>query len=102
MKRDEFDKDMVQLLNLLKKILKSHPQSAQFSNLLSPKQIDKINLNLCFFNFLGMSPEDLEEFEEAYSEFLEQDSTANAHAEPVDFGWNQNDIDFLKRHGMSF
>ncbi len=100
MKRDDFDKNVVQLLNLLKKLMKNNPKGAQFSDFFEPNQIDKINLNVCFFNFLPMSPEDMEEFEEAYSELLEQDGVEeHGHAE---FGWNQSDLDFLERHGMKF
>ena len=100
MKRDEFDKSMVQLMNLLKKIMKHYPKGAQLPNFLDPKEMDKVNLNICFFNFIPMSPEDMEEFEEAYAELLEQSD--ESEAETLELEWNDSDLDFLKRHGMTF
>ena len=102
MKRDEFDKNMTQLLSLLKKILKSYPKGSQFSNFLDPQHLDKVNLNICFFNLLPLSAEDLDEFEEAYSELLDQNHSDDSEAEISDFDWTQNDMDFLKRNGMTF
>ena len=104
MKRDEFDRNIMQLLNLLKKLLKNHPKGANFANFFDapPSSPEKINLNLCFFNFMPISAEEMEELEEAYSELLDQEGEHASESEFLDLDWNQNDIDFLKRHGMSF
>jgi hypothetical protein len=102
MKRDEFEKNIMQLLSLLKKILKNHPQEdAQMANLFEPKQMEKMVLNLCFFNFIPMTPEELSELEEAYEEALEKQAGGSDFCrEADDFNWNENDIEFLKRHGI--
>ena len=102
MKRDNFESNISQLLNLLKKILKSHPEGSQLSHIFDHQNVDKINLNLCFFNFIPMTPEELDELEAAYADAAEEsdseDASGSEHAN--DFTWNQADLDFLRRNGI--
>jgi len=101
MKRDEFEKNLNQLLGLLKKLLRSYPGGAQAANFLENKSQDKVNLNVCFFNFLPMSAEEIEELEEACSDALEQRGE-ESETTTSDFVWNKNDEDFLRQNGMTF
>ena len=104
MKRDEFEKNLSQLLNLLKKILKTQPPASgipPLANFLDQKHSDSVTFNLCFFNFLPISPEEMEELEEAYNEAFGGEAAGSA-SEGDEFTWNQNDIEFLKRNGMKF
>ena len=101
MSHDNIDGDIRKLLALLKKILKSHPQgSEQISKFMDQKSFD---INLCFFTFIPMTPEDLLEFEDAYQEFLGhyEDSCPSRREQPK-FEWNTDDVDFLKKHGIQF
>jgi hypothetical protein len=100
MKRDEFERNMKQLLRLLKKIMRSHPGGSQFANLLDSQAQDKINLNFCFFNFVPLTREDMEEMEESFAEIQNENGSEDA-SDGDDFGWNSEDSDFLKRYGMS-
>lgn len=99
----EFDRNMNQLVRLLKKIIKSLPGSGSMpSHLFPPKGKDKesnVQVNFCFFNFLPMSEEDLEELDEIYDQFLEDEEDKN-----FDFsqGLNPADLDFLRRNGIRF
>ena len=101
MKRDEFERNLSQLLNLLKKLLKSKPGGEiHLPHFLDSKHADSVTFNLCFFNFIPISEEEMEEFEEAVANAFEQESDVSEGADG--FSWDDNDIEFLKRHGMTF
>ena len=67
MPNEEFSNNIDKLLMLLKKILKQH----KFGNNDLSQILEKgsykgnINLNLCFFTFFPMTPEEFEEIEES-------------------------------------
>src|SRR3989338_804856 len=101
MKRDEFERNLSQLLNLLKKLLKNNRGGEiHLPHFLDAKHADSVTFNLCFFNFIPISEEEMEEFEEAVANAFEQDSDGSDETD--NFNWNDNDIEFLKRHGMTF
>lgn len=96
----DFDQNMSQFIQLLKKILTSHiPQGQHFQELESLFKDQGINLNLCFFTFLPMTPQELDEFEEIYERYLFDEDRA-----PEDLNENLSpaDLDFLRRHGIRF
>ena len=96
------DGDIRKLLTLLKKILKNHPQgSGPLTNFLDQKSL---NLNLCFLTFVPMSPEDLDDLEDMYREFLNQmgESAPKRGEVKIEFKLNSDDIDFLKKNGIQF
>ena len=67
----DFEHNMNQLIQLLKKILTSHPpQQGPLPEFESFLKGQGINLNLCFFTFLPMSEEELDELEEIYEHYL--------------------------------
>lgn len=101
MSYDSMDGDIRKLLVLLKKILKNHPQGAeQISKLIDQKSFD---INLCFFTFIPMAPDDLLEFEDAYQEFLGcYEDSGPSRREQLKFEWNSDDVDFLRKHGIQF
>ena len=103
MNHDNMEDDVRKLLALLKKILKSHPQSSgELAKLMDEKSL---NLNLCFFTFLPMSPEDLDDIDDMYHEFLNQVGGSGAPKEKhskIEFKLSSDDIDFLKKHGIRF
>ena len=93
----EFESNMNQLVHLLKKILKHLPGQSPFSQF-KAKPGEGLNLNVCFFNFLPLSPEEFEAFQDACEhEILHED-------------WNEeftrelsvSDIEFLRRNGIRF
>ena len=106
MKRDEFERNMAKLLTLLKKIIKSNPtdmpSGGDLSQLLGRKLDDSVVLNVCFFNFLPVTPEEMDELEQAYADAVSEGSEEGETEGAADFNWNQSDVDFLKRHGMRF
>ena len=78
---NDMDGDIRKLLALLKKILKNHPQgSDQISKFMDQKSFD---LNLCFFTFVPMLPEDLMEFEEMYEDYLNRSDDSSSARETV-------------------
>ena len=105
MKRDDFDRNVNQLLNLLKKILKNHPASPSVGQLFDSKNLESVVLNLCFFNFIPMTPDEMDELEDAFNSAQEHEPDAH---DPVQgdsvnhFGWNERDVEFLKRNGIKF
>ncbi len=103
----DMDGDIRKLLTLLKKILKNHPQGAdQISKFMDQKTDQKsFNLNLCFFTFIPMSPEELMEFEEMYGDYLnevEESVTWRDDHSKLEFKLNTDDVDFLKQNGIRF
>ena len=112
MKRDEFEKNMAQLLSLLKKMLKQPPVNgfpflnpSDLKNEL--KGLGNLVVNVCFFNFIPMTQEEMDELEQAYAEALgAQETETDSHERNEThaaggFHWNQDDVDFLKQHGMT-
>lgn len=103
---NDMDGDIKKLLSLLRKILRNHPQgSDQLSKFMDYKTDSKsLNLNLCFFTFIPMSPEELMEFEEMYDDYLNEveESMARRDDPKLEFKLNTDDIDFLKKNGIRF
>ena len=96
-KDKEFENNMNQLVKLLKKLIKNLPGPAPFSQM-QGKSGEGMNLNICFFNFLPMSPEELEAFEDAYEQALFPDDPSEEF--PKDL--TPSDMDFLRRNGIRF
>lgn len=96
---EPMDGDISKLIKLLKKILKSHPQGSEISKFLGDKPI---NLNLCFLTFVPMSPDELDEFEEMYEDFMGRHEDSYEGKSAVDFRLNSDDLEFLKKNGIQF
>ena len=98
--------DFKKLLTLLKKILQNHSgASEQVSKFLEQKKEGQpLNLNLCFFTFVPMSPEELMEFEELYDDYVNDTEESSVHGSEIkmEFKLNTTDLDFLKKHGIRF
>ena len=102
MNQNSMDGDSRKLLALLRKILKNHPQgSEQIAKFMDQKSFD---LNLSFFTFVPMTPEDLMEFEEMYEEFLNRSEEMSSDDEDskIEFKLNSEDLHFLRNNGIRF
>ena len=99
-KNKEFENNMNQLIRILKKLLKNIPGQAPFSNFQNPSASGEgsVHLNLCFFSFFPLSPEELDEFEEAWEQAYYQDDKG----EELSAELTPSDVEFLRRHGMRF
>lgn len=100
----DFDQNMNQLVRLLKKIIKGlpfHPSAQQpfgaKNNTSSPKE-PGVNINFCFFNFLPITDEEIEEMDAMYDQFL-ADEEKSAELSPE---LNPSDVEFLRRNGIRF
>ncbi len=95
----EFDRNLNQLIGLLKKILKGIPfQQGGFPQSFSQNKESGINLNL-FFTFLPLAPEDFDELEEIYDQYLFSEDKTSAD---LSMDLNPSDQDFLRKHGIRF
>lgn len=92
----EFDQSMNQLLGLLKKMLKNIPLQGPSSQSNLGKD-SGINVNLCFFTFLPLAPEEFDELEEVYDHFLFQDEKEDFNSD-----LSPADIEFLRSNGIRF
>ena len=101
MNHESMDGDVAQLIKLLKKILKNHPQGQEVSKLMEQKAM---NVNLCFLTFIPMSAEELDDFEDMYEEYLNrlEDATPERARSPLEFKLSTDDVDFLKKAGIQF
>ncbi len=95
-KDKEFQQNMNHLVKLLKKIIGHLPSQGPFSSVPGEKD-SSINLNLCFFTFLPIGPEDLDELEEIYDQYFFDDKPEEFSSELT-----PSDLDFLRANGIQF
>jgi len=96
----EFEENMNHLVQLLKKILMSQPSnSSQLSELQSLFKGQGMNVNLCFFTFLPMFPEDFEELEEMCEQFLTDE---DRRSEDMTTELSASDLEFLRKNGIRY
>ena len=96
----EFDQNMNQLVRLLKKIIKGLPFGSKLpQEPFSKEKGSGINVNFCFFNFLPISEEDMDEMDAIYDHFLAEEEEKAADFSP---DLSASDKDFLSRHGIRF
>ena len=57
-----------------------------------------MHLNVCFFNFMPLSPEEMDAFEEAYEQAIFQED----RGEEMSHDLTPSDLEFLRRHGIRF
>jgi hypothetical protein len=105
---DDFAQNIAKLLTMLKGMVKNKSiYNAKLSEFLG-KQFGKsdVNVNLCFFTFMPMPFDEMEEDE--IEEFMEshvanfEHGQENFSATDLNFELNSQDIEFLKRHGLKF
>ena len=103
MKEYEMDGDIAKLIQLLKKILKTHPDGTELAKFMDQKSF---NLNLCFLTFVPMTPEELEQLEDMYEEYLSRGDEAleapKKRVSKLEFKLSQEDVKFLKQNGIRF
>ncbi len=97
----DFDRNMNQLVRLLKKIIKNLPfgQIPQQQYPFSKDKESGININFCFFNFLPMTEEEMEEMDAIYDQFLTEEEEKATDFSP---DLSPSDMDFLRRNGLRF
>lgn len=94
-----FDRQIYQLMQLLKKIIKDFPShGSSHPDLGAALKGAHVNLNLCFFTFLPLLPEEMEEFEEAFDPYYTSEFSS-LHSDPR---LHPDDIEFLRRNGIQF
>lgn len=92
----EFDQHMTQLVQLLKKIIKHIPLGAMPPVSGKEMKDNGVNINFCFFNFLPMTEEEMEEIDEMLDQFGAEEERG------LSSGLNSADMEFLKRNGIRF
>lgn len=95
-----FDQNLKQLIQMLKRILSSHFSKDKFQGHWIPfKDPKDYSLNFFVFNFFAPPPEDLEEEDE----FTEEDTDVKIK-DSSDFSCHltADDLEFLRRHGIRF
>ncbi len=99
----EFEKNMNQLIHFLSNMIKNIPHFPQAG---FPKSSGKdkdsgINVNFCFFTFLPVASEDLDEMDEIYERFLAEEEKMQ-NASELSGELSASDLDFLRRNGIRF
>ena len=95
----EFDQNMNQLVHLLKKIIKGLPVSSAAKSIPSKENKDSgTTINFCFFNFLPITDEEMDEVDALYEQFLAQEEKSGDSSLEL----NSSDKDFLRQHGIRF
>src|SRR6185436_13241319 len=97
----DFDQNMNHLIRLLKKMIKNLPHLSQGPGPMpkfSKSKDGDIHVNFCFFNFMPMSAEDLEEIDEIYEQYLAEEEKAERSDLSPEL--NASDLEFLRRLGI--
>ncbi|MBI3316538.1 MAG: hypothetical protein HYZ85_00845 [Candidatus Omnitrophica bacterium] len=94
-----FDRHVYQLLQLLKKMMKDLPsQGVSFPDIGALPKGTNVNLNLCFFTFLPLLPEEMAEFEDAFEQFYAPDFPRASRDQRL----HPDDLEFLRKNGIQF
>jgi len=98
---NEFEKNMVQLMKLLKKMMAQYPQIGKPEELakLFKKAKDSPDVNIFFLNLAPLSSEELDELEEVFEESLFAEGYKSGE---LRYELNGEDMEFLKRNGIRF
>jgi len=108
--RDDHSKNIEKLFVLLQKILKNQGDQpakdfpgVDLNSILNSGQ-KQINLNLCFFTFIPMSMDEMEDLEESFEDIMSTEERGHKdHAEiDLKFELNSTDMAFLKTNGIKF
>ena len=95
----EFHQNMSQLMKLLKKIIANLPSQENLPALGRSLKNADISVNL-FFTFLPITPEELDELEDAFDHFLFHRCEGAHDDSPAEL--SPADLEFLRRHGIRF
>ena len=95
----DFNQDMKKFIQMLKKILNNSSFSEKSREMREGSDSTEFNVNFYIFPLISMSPEEMDELEEIYENFLMEDDRG-----PEDLSSNltKSDLDFLRRHGIRF
>lgn len=94
---DDLARHLRELFTLIRKILTTD-KSGDLQKLFDAKN-KHVQVNLCFFTFLPVSAEDLEELGVELQEALDQAEDVNPE---LAFELNPGDEEFLRRNGIRF
>ena len=93
----EFDRNINQLIHLLKKIIGNMPTGPGPYPWMGPNKESGVHFNLCFFNFLPLTADELDELEDEYELFQEEKKGDDLKTQ-----LSSADLEFLRRHGIRF
>lgn len=96
----EFDQNMEQLIQLLKKILTKHLPQHEGLDWAGHHKDHGINFNICFFTFLADSMELLDELEDFGSHELSPEEGVGE--QDLAGRLNSSDLEFLRKNGIRF
>jgi hypothetical protein len=100
----DFEKNMKQLLKLLKEMMMQYPHLGKVEDLTKTmKESNAKNtspdINIFFLNLAPLTPEEFDELEEMFEETLMQESTRGGE---LRYELSPDDREFLKKHGIRF
>lgn len=90
---------MQKFIQMLKKLLKNHPIKDKFNEMDgNGEKNSEINVNVFFMPFLSLSPEDMDELEDIYDEYFDEDKVKDE----METDLTKSDMEFLKQNGIRF
>lgn len=94
----DFNKDLNQFIQMLKKLLKNYQlyDKQNFQN--GPRNNNEINVNLFIFPLIPLTPDEMDELEDLYENCMFEDD----RSEDISSDLTDSDKDFLRRHGIRF
>lgn len=100
---NEFENNMKQLMQLLKKIMAQYPlqgkSPSEVMNFLKNMKDKNLDVNIFFLNLAPLSPDQLDQLEEMFEEDLLRNEFGK---EELKCELNGDDKAFLKKYGIRF
>ncbi len=95
----DFNRSMQHLVELLKKLVSHLPAQPQKDAASFQAKDSHVNVNFCFFNFLPMSPDEMDELEQIYDSMMRDHDEVAAE---IRSDLTSADLEFLRRHGIRY
>lgn len=95
----DFNRSMQHLVELLKKLVAHLPAQPQKDAPSFQSKDSPMTMNFCFFNFLPMSPDEMDELEQIYDSLMRDPED---HPREIRSDLTTADLDFLRRHGIRY
>lgn len=96
---NDFHQDMQKLFKMLKDLLKNRSIKEKIKEQQEKNSQDAVNINIFFLPLLSLSPDELDEFEDLYDEYMVDEEKSQ---EEMTTDLTKSDLDFLRTHGIRF
>ncbi|MBU3759829.1 MAG: hypothetical protein FGM27_07885 [Candidatus Omnitrophica bacterium] len=95
----DFNQDIKKFIQMLKRLLRSHPISDKLKESGEGSAPAEINMNVFIFPLIPLTPEEMDELEDIYDA---QSADEVRGSEEFSTDLTESDLDFLRKYGIRF